>query len=144
MHKNTFNNSSVVLNPTFETKKREGLFFAGQITGTEGYTESIAGGLLAGINMYKRILGENPIIFPKETMLGALANYITDKAHLEHISKRDGSLRYLPPQPINSNWAIVAPIDLPKKDRKNKKLKTELLSKRAVNAMQKIVLEVKG
>lgn len=135
MHRNTFINSSVVLNPTFETIKRQGLFFAGQITGTEGYTESIAGGLLAGINMARRIQSSEPIVFPKETMLGALTNYITDKAHLEHISKRDGSLRYLPPQPINSNWAIVSPIDLPKKERKNKKLKTEMLSKRAIETM---------
>lgn len=136
MHRNTFINSSVVLNPTFETKERKGLFFAGQITGTEGYTESIAGGLLAGINMSRRLFGQEPLIFPKETMLGALTNYITDKAHLEHISKRDGSLRYLPPQPINSNWAIVAPMELSKKDRKNKKLKTELLSKRAIEIMR--------
>lgn len=136
MHRNTFINSSVILNPTFETIKRKGLFFAGQITGTEGYTESIAGGLLAGINMFRRLSGEELLIFSKETMLGALTNYVTDKAHLEHISKRDGSLRYLPPQPINSNWAIVAPIELPKKDRKNKKLKTELLSKRAIKKME--------
>ena len=135
MHRNTFINSSVVLNPTFETKNRQGLFFAGQITGTEGYTESIAGGLLAGINMYRRLKGKELFTPPKETMLGALSNYITDKAHLEHISKRDGSVRYLPPQPINSNWAIVAPIDLPKKDRKNKKLKTEMLAKRSIEIL---------
>lgn len=137
MHRNTFINSSQVLNPTFETKEREGLFFAGQITGTEGYTESIAGGLLAGINMARRLQGKELFIPPKETMLGALSNYITDKAHLAHISKRDGSLRYLPPQPINSNWAIVAPVDLPKKDRKNKKIKTEMLAKRALDIMKK-------
>ena len=136
MHRNTFINASQILNPTFETRERKGLFFAGQITGTEGYTESIAGGLLAGINMARRIEGKDLFTFPAETMLGALSNYITDKAHLAHISKRDGSLRYLPPQPINSNWAIIAPIDLPKKDRKNKKLKTELLSKRAVEVME--------
>lgn len=142
MHRNTFINSSVVLNPTFETQKRKGLFFAGQITGTEGYTESIAGGLLAGINMARRIQGDELLIFPKETMLGALTNYITDKAHLEHISKRNGELRYLPPQPINSNWAIVAPIELSKKDRKNKKLKTELLSKRAIERMEEIARNI--
>lgn len=135
MHRNTFINASQVLNPTFETKERKGLFFAGQITGTEGYSESIAGGLLAGINMVNRIQNKELFIPPKETMLGALAHYITDKAHLAHISKRDGSLRYLPPQPINSNWAIVSPIDLPKKERKNKKLKTELLSKRAIESI---------
>ncbi len=140
MHRNTFINASVVLNPTFETKERKGLFFAGQITGTEGYTESIAGGLLAGINMARHIKGEELFTLPKETMLGALTNYITDKAHLEHLSKRDGSLRYLPPQPINSNWAIVAPIDLPNNlPRKNKKLKTELLAKRAIETMEEFI-----
>lgn len=138
MHRNTFINSSQVLNPTFEARDRKGLFFAGQITGTEGYTESIAGGLLAGINMARRINNQELLTLPQETMLGALAHYITDRAHLAHISKRDGSLRYLPPQPINSNWAIVSPIDLPKKDKKNKKLKTEMLSKRALET----VLEV--
>jgi len=138
MHRNTFINASQVLNPTFETKERKGLFFAGQITGTEGYTESIAGGLLAGINMARRIQGLEPIIYPQETMLGAIAHYITDKAHLAHISKRDGSLRYLPPQPINSNWAIVSSMEMSKKDRKNKKLKTEMLSKRAIEAMEKV------
>lgn len=139
MHRNTFINSSMILEPTFETKKRKGLFFAGQITGTEGYTESIAGGLLAGINMARRILNQEPVSLPLETMLGSLAHYITDKAHLAHISKKDGSLRYLPPQPINSNWAIVAPIELSKQERKNKKLKTELLSKRAISAMNSFV-----
>ncbi len=143
MHRNTFINSSVVLNPTFETIKRKGLFFAGQITGTEGYTESIAGGLLAGINMARRIKEEELFTPPKETMLGALANYITDKAHLEHISKRNGELRYLPPQPINSNWAIVAPIELSKKDRKNKKLKTEMLAKRSIEVLEEFVSEEK-
>ena len=139
MHRNTFINSSVVLNPTFETKNRKGLFFAGQITGTEGYTESIAGGLIAGINMYKRIIGQELIIYPKETMIGALSNYITDREHLKHISKRDGSVRYLPPQPMNSNWAIVSPIELPKKERKNKKLKTELIAKRAIETINNIL-----
>ena len=138
MHRNTFINASQILNPTFEAKEREGLFFAGQITGTEGYTESIAGGLLAGINMANRILEKDLLILPQETMLGALAHYITDKAHLAHISKRDGSLRYLPPQPINSNWAIVSPINLTKQERKNKKLKTEMLSKRALEVLKSI------
>ncbi len=143
MHRNTFINSSLVLNPTFEARERNGLFFAGQITGTEGYTESIAGGLLAGINMARRIQGKELFIPPKETMLGALANYITDKAHLAHISKRDGSLRYLPPQPINSNWAIVAPMDMPKKERKNKKLKAELLSQRAITTIKQQIINIK-
>lgn len=139
MHRNTFINSPQILYPTLETKERQGLFFAGQITGTEGYTESIATGMLAGINMAKYILNEPLFTLPRETMLGALTFYITDIEHLKHISSRDNSLRYLPLQPTNSNWAIVAPIDLPKKDRKNKKLKTELLSKRSLDTLQEFI-----
>ena len=139
MHRNTFINSPQILNQTLETKKRQGLFFAGQITGTEGYTESIATGMLAGINMAKRIQGEELVRLPLETMLGALTFYITDIAHLEHISSRDGSLRYLPLQPTNSNWAIVSPIELPKNERKNKKLKTEKLSLRAIDVLNEFV-----
>ena len=136
MHRNTFINSSQILNPTLESIAREGLFFAGQITGTEGYTESIATGMLAGINMARRLLGEGMLILPRETMLGAITFYITDKAHLAHISSRDNSLRYLPPQPINSNWGILPAIDLPKHERKNKKLKNELLAKRSAEILK--------
>ena len=141
MHRNTFINSPQILYPTLESKKRKGLFFAGQITGTEGYTESIATGLLAGINMAKRILKQELLTLPRETMLGALTFYITDIAHLKHISSRDNSVRYLPLQPTNSNWAIVAPIDLPPKEKKNKKLKTKLLAMRAIEKLQTIVTD---
>ena len=137
MHRNTFINSSQILNQTLETRKREGLFFAGQITGTEGYTESIATGMLAGINMARRIQGKELLKLPRETMLGAITFYITDKAHLEHISSRDGSLRYLPPQPINSNWGILAkPIN---KLPRDKKLKNELLAKRSLDYLQNFI-----
>ena len=137
MHRNTFINSSQILNPTLETREREGLFFAGQITGTEGYTESIATGMLAGINMARKLMNSPMLELPRETMLGAITFYITDKAHLEHISSRDGSLRYLPPQPINSNWGILPPVKLPKKD---KKLKNELLSKRSLEMLKQLQL----
>lgn len=126
MHRNTFINSPQILNPTMEAKEREGLFFAGQLTGTEGYTESIATGMLAGINMAKRILNEELIVLPKETILGALTRYISDSEHTQF-------------QPINSNWALVPPIELPKKERKNKKLKNELLSKRSLEILSSIV-----
>ena len=126
MHRNTFINSSRVLDPTMEAKERKGLFFAGQLTGTEGYTESIATGMLAGINMARRILGEDLLILPKETMLGALTHYISDEEH----AKND-----ITPQPINSNWALVPPVELPKKERKNKKLKNEKLANRALEEL---------
>ena len=131
MHRNTFINSPQVLNPTMEARERQGLFFAGQLTGTEGYTESIATGMLAGINMAKRILGEDLLVLPQECILGALTRYISDKAHLE-----DPKFKF---QPINSNWALVPPVELPKKERKNKKLKNELLAKRSLEILTLIV-----
>ena len=140
MHRNTFINSSQILNQTLETRKREGLFFAGQITGTEGYTESIATGMLAGINMARRIQGKELLKLPRETMLGAITFYITDKAHLEHISSRDGALRYLPPQPINSNWGILAKPQ--NKLPRDKKLKNELLAKRSLEYLQNFVKDM--
>lgn len=122
MHRNTFINSPAVLNASLQTRKRKDLFFAGQITGTEGYTESIASGLLAGINMVRYLNGKDLLILPKTTMLGALTQYITDPAHDKF-------------QPINSNWGIVDKIELPKKERKNKKLKGEMLSNRSTEYM---------
>lgn len=126
MHRNTFINSPSLLNPTLQTRSRSDLFFAGQITGTEGYTESIASGLLAGINMAKLLNNEPLLELPKETMLGALTYYITDPEHTNF-------------QPINSNWGIVPPVELPKKERKNKKLKGELLSRRAAETLKQFL-----
>ena len=125
MHRNTFINSPKVLNPTLQSRARKDLFFAGQLTGTEGYTESIATGMLAGINMSKLLTGENLLVLPKETMLGALTQYISDENHDKF-------------QPINSNWGIVTPIELPKKERKNKKLKAELISNRSIEYLSTI------
>ena len=129
MHRNTFINSPQVLNPTMEARERKGVFFAGQLTGTEGYTESIATGMLAGINMAKRVLREELLVLPKECILGALTRYISDKEHTQF-------------QPINSNWALVPPIELPKKERKNKKLKNELLAKRSVETLNDFVINL--
>lgn len=125
MHRNTFINSPKILNPSLQTRKRADLFFAGQITGTEGYTESIASGLLAGINMARYLTGQDLLVLPKETMLGALTQYITDENHDKF-------------QPINSNWGIVAPVDMPKKERKNKKLKAEYITKRSIEYLNLI------
>ncbi len=126
MHRNTFINSPTLLYPTLQTRERKDLFFAGQITGTEGYTESIASGLLAGINMARFLNGEELLELPKETMLGALTHYITDPEHKDF-------------QPINSNWGIVPPVNLPKKERKNKKLKGELMANRAIETLKTII-----
>ena len=125
MHRNTFINSPKLLNPTLQTRAREDLFFAGQLTGTEGYTESIASGLLAGINMARFINNEPLLRLPQITMLGALTHYITNPEHDKF-------------QPINSNWGILEKIELPKKERKNKKLKAELLSNRSTEFLSGI------
>ena len=125
MHRNTFINSPKILNASLQTQKRPDLFFAGQITGTEGYTESIATGLLAGINMAKFLNGEKLLELPEETMLGALTHYISNPEHEKF-------------QPINSNWGILPPVELPKKERKNKKLKAELMAERSLNILKSI------
>ena len=127
MHRNTFINSPELLNPSLQTRARKDLFFAGQITGTEGYTESIASGLLAGINMARHINGEELLVLPTETMLGALTNYITSPVQ-KHF------------QPINSNWAIVKEMDIPKKIRKNKKEKNKILSDRALEVLSNVIV----
>lgn len=129
MHRNTFINSPQVLNATLNTKKRENLFFAGQITGVEGYTESIATGLLASLNMIKYLKGEQLIKLPQETMLGSLCKYIST-SELKHF------------QPMNSNWAVISPIELPKKERKNKKLKNELLANRSIETLKGILCSI--
>lgn len=125
MHRNTFINSPKVLNPTLQSRKSPNIFFAGQITGTEGYTESIASGLLAGINMAKYILGEELVELPQETILGALTHYISFEGHTSF-------------QPINSNWGILSEMEMDKKTRKNKKLKNELLANRALETIKSI------
>ncbi len=126
MHRNTFINSPKILFPTLQTKLFKNLFFAGQIIGTEGYTESIATGLLAGINM-ANYLQESPLVeLSDKTMLGALCKYISFEGHKNF-------------QPVNSNWGIVAPINLDKKERKNKKLKNELLAKRSLSCLKNIL-----
>ncbi len=125
MHKNTFIFSPKILQRTLQTKKRADLFFAGQITGTEGYTESIASGLLAGINMAKFLINEPMLELESLSMLGALIKYITFEDHKTL-------------NPINSNWGIVDPIDLPKKIKKDKKQKNTILANRAIEYISQI------
>ncbi len=128
MHRNTFMNSPKALNPTLQLRKNPNIFFAGQITGTEGYTESIASGLLAGINISRLIKNKEPIELPQETILGALTHYISFEGHTSF-------------QPINSNWGILSEMEMDKKIRKNKKLKNELLAKRALDTLKEFLIQ---
>lgn len=96
MHRNSYLNSPLLLAPTGEARRRQGLFFAGQLTGVEGYVESAASGLVAGVNLARRLSGREPLEFPRETAHGALMGYIAsaDPAHF---------------QPMNINFGLLPP-----------------------------------
>ncbi len=125
MHANCFINSPKLLSKTLQAKFNPNLFFAGQITGVEGYNESIATGLFAAINAYHLIKNEPLIELDNKTMLGALIDYITFVGHKNL-------------QPVNSNWGIVASIELDKKIRKDKKAKNSLLANRSISCIQEL------
>jgi len=98
IHRNTFVNAPLVLEPTFETRRRPGLFFAGQMSGVEGYVESAASGLVAGIAAAYRLRGQEPPCFPEDTALGALGRYIarSDPRHYQPTNIAFGLLPELP------------------------------------------------
>lgn len=123
MHRNTFINSPTVLEPTYQLKANKQIFFAGQMTGVEGYVESAGSGLLAGINAARLVQGEELVVFPKETALGSMARYIT-----EADSKNF--------QPMNINFGLFP--NLPKKIR-DKKEKGQMLADRALTTIQNFV-----
>ncbi len=128
MHRNTYIFSPKILHPTLQSKKRENLFFAGQITGVEGYSESIATGLLAGINIVKLIKGETLLQLSKDTMLGALCNYVTFEGHKKL-------------NPINANWGILPNLEIEKKYKKDKKYKAEIYVKKSTEYLKNLVKE---
>ena len=98
IHRNTFVNAPLVLEPTFETRRRRGLFFAGQMSGVEGYVESAASGLVAGVSAFFRARGEEPRPFPEDTAHGALGRYIarSDPKHYQPTNIAFGLLPELP------------------------------------------------
>ena len=104
MHRNTYINSTKLLNNTYNLKKNDNIFFAGQITGVEGYVEAISSGLVAGINAVRKIKGEELIHFDKHNVIGALANYIS--------TENDKF------QPMNANFGILP--ELPEKIKEKK------------------------
>jgi len=120
MHRNTFINSPKLLRPTYQYRERDTLFFAGQMTGVEGYVESAAAGLLAGRNAARLAKGQELIVLPPETVMGSMAHYITttDAKHF---------------QPMNANFGLLP--NLPVKIR-NKKEKNEKLAERALETIQ--------
>ncbi len=123
MHRNTYIHSPGVLTPYYETKKRKGLFFAGQMTGVEGYVESASSGIVAGINAARFIEGKEPVIFPTTTATGALGNYISTFAGKDF-------------QPMNINFGIIDSLD---ERIKNKRERYAKISERALNIMRELI-----
>ena len=121
MHRNTFLDSPRLLLPTYQLKKEPALFFAGQMTGVEGYVESAASGLVAGLNAARLAAGKAPLVFPPETCHGALAAYITE-AEPRHF------------QPMNINFGLLPPLEGKIRDKKRKK---EMLAERALAALDR-------
>ena len=121
MHRNTYINSSKLLDNTYCLKKNENVFFAGQITGVEGYVESISSGMVSAINACQKYFGKEKIIFPETTMVGALAKYIS--------TENDKF------QPMNANFGIVPELNEKIRD---KKLKYGKLADRGIADLKKL------
>ncbi|MFD2729099.1 methylenetetrahydrofolate--tRNA-(uracil(54)-C(5))-methyltransferase (FADH(2)-oxidizing) TrmFO [Enterococcus camelliae] len=126
MHRNSFMNSPELLQQTYQSRLRDDLFFAGQMTGVEGYVESAASGLVAGLNAARLAKGLEPIIFPQETAIGSMAYYIT------HASGKHF-------QPMNANFGLFP--ELPERIR-DKKSRYEALATRALDSLEKVTTGV--
>ncbi|MDR0125885.1 FADH(2)-oxidizing methylenetetrahydrofolate--tRNA-(uracil(54)-C(5))-methyltransferase TrmFO [Bacillus zhangzhouensis] len=122
MHRNTFINSPSLLRPTYQFKNRDDLFFAGQMTGVEGYVESAASGLVAGINAARFVKGEELVTLPEETAIGSMAYYIT--------STNKKSF-----QPMNANFGLLKDLGV---RIKNKQERYAEYAKRAIETIQTI------
>ncbi|MBR1646954.1 MAG: methylenetetrahydrofolate--tRNA-(uracil(54)-C(5))-methyltransferase (FADH(2)-oxidizing) TrmFO [Selenomonadaceae bacterium] len=127
MHRNTFINSPKLLLPTFQLKSAPKIFFAGQITGVEGYVESAASGLVAGINAARLAKNLEPIIFPPTTCHGALANYITTADEKNF-------------QPMNVTFGLLPPLE----GRTPKKFRKEKLATRALESIRNLELGMRN
>ncbi|MCY8581556.1 FADH(2)-oxidizing methylenetetrahydrofolate--tRNA-(uracil(54)-C(5))-methyltransferase TrmFO [Bacillus haynesii] len=122
MHRNTFINSPSLLKATYQFKKRDDLFFAGQMTGVEGYVESAASGLVAGINAARLIQGKEPVTFSNDTAIGSMAHYITET------NKKNF-------QPMNANFGLFKELGV---KIKNKQERNEQYASRALETIQNI------
>jgi methylenetetrahydrofolate--tRNA-(uracil-5-)-methyltransferase len=123
MHRNTYINAPMLLEPTLQWRTRPDLFFAGQITGVEGYIGNAATGLLAGINAARWLQGQAPITLPATTMLGALCHYVT------HAAVKDF-------QPMKANFGLLPPLDPP---IRNKRVRYQAYVDRALKDLDTII-----
>ena len=122
MHRNTYLNSPGFLSATYSVINRPQLFFAGQMTGVEGYVESTSSGFVAGVNAAMLALGKDPIVFPKTTEIGALAHYVSEGGVSSTF------------QPMNANFGVIAPLD--KKVKGGKKLRNEAYAERSLEIIK--------
>ena len=107
MHRNTFLNSPTLLNADYSVRTRSNLFFAGQITGVEGYMESASSGILAGINALRRLRGECSLVLPEDTMTGALSRHVAESVSGDF-------------QPMGANFGVLPPIEPHIRDKKER------------------------
>ncbi|MDN4523433.1 FADH(2)-oxidizing methylenetetrahydrofolate--tRNA-(uracil(54)-C(5))-methyltransferase TrmFO [Fictibacillus fluitans] len=126
MHRNTFINSPNLLKKTYQFKEREDLFFAGQMTGVEGYVESAASGLIAGINASRLMESKELLEFPQETAIGSMAHYITT-ANSKNF------------QPMNANFGLLPALET---RIRNKKERYEALAGRALETIQNFITKL--
>ena len=122
MHKNTYLNSPQLLNADFRLRANPRFFFAGQMTGVEGYVESAASGLMAGVQAVCALQGLPPVDFPEVTAMGALAHYISNPAITDF-------------QPMNVNYGIMPPLE---KRVRTSRFRNELLAQRALRAFEQV------
>ena len=122
MHRNSFINSPRLLNPNFSLRENPRLFFAGQMTGVEGYMESAASGMLAGINAVRAVTAKPPIILPDNTMMGALAAYISNP-NVEDF------------QPMGANFGLLPPLEEHIRDKRDRHA---ALAERSLKSLQDI------
>ena len=123
MHRNTFLDSPRLLNNAFQLREEPRLFFAGQMTGVEGYVESAASGFLAGVELARRLRGEPPLDFPRETAIGALGLYVSDESVAQF-------------QPMNVNFGIITPLDHRVRGKRNKNLEISQRALEIIDGMQ--------
>ena len=131
MHRNTYIDSPRLLDATYMLKSRPGLRFAGQMTGVEGYVESAMSGMVCGIEAARELTGREPLIFPRETVTGAMAAYISDGTVTDF-------------QPMNANFALI-PLDMSSWDRKkrhDKKARSEMRAEKALEKLEEIKEEI--
>ena len=127
MHRNSFINSPKLLNADFSMRSRPEIFFGGQITGVEGYMESAASGIIAGINAVRKMNGQEPVILPRETMIGGLSAYISDETVTNF-------------QPMGANMGILPDIGMRIKD---KQARYQAVADRALEAFDNYISENK-